>query len=796
MMIEISPWSHLETSTTVREPSQPSNTLNGAAVQPATAAAVHSDEGDGKSRLSRKRHKAVVAASDKPLDEIKPESSPLFDCNSYDIAASFIEALSFEKQSARSRKRRKVATTKGNKISVMKEERIPALVVTSPNQIGVMVVEEENKDNNNNFTNESQISNLRSHNQRIQESSILQFQSRPNHLGTSFLPTSNGNVSMARIPAVYDAQHQRMYAVQKNNTQLVCYYNSESYRTNDDETNMSQLDEQQEQLTCEITIPSSIQSLSILYLPSSSLTEQHRLQQRTGNRKTNSRVEDSGCSIVYGTCKDSKLFIAITKPVRNTFVKSTNSSASVNNNNSATVAHSKLQFVLQYIDTRYTQTASMSLIQSHPSHAGTVAVLSYSSAPVSSSLVPTMTTQSKKRVSIQIEKATQSSESNIVCFTQILYTVDGTIQLVRQHVRILDPLSLTGSESVICSSCSDVQHINTATPIRINHPSCYRYSHPSIGNITLLGTSSAASPSVSDGNIVLSYYCLRNECKKSNNAIVNTREMNGSAKKLPTVDSRATATCRDYFFVTIPTIATKSTTLQSFVSVSSIPFVLPHMDDEVQQACLVTPSIIGVLTRHYKQICMYDIHRGGLIHVDQPFTAMTTNSFSVTTATPVDVPTCISLLTDARQSKIAVLYVSSTIPKKYCIAYASISFKMSTSTGIVIRQNSLTSHMSLADGLIAASSNNIASTNLLYLCQNKTRTIFQEENKLTDEFQNETIVPQQGAINKGTDSFLTSGQSIFTYGNFLTPLVYYINRSCDIARHYDNDNKQVNNRTN
>ena len=341
---------------------------------------------------------------------------------------------------------------------------------------------------------------------------------------------------------------------------------------------------------------------------------------------------------------------------------------------------------------------------------------------------------------------TTSDDCSIVCFYQVFYTRTNHVQVVRQHIRFVPepPPSthsmtmtttnqqlLTVEKMTHASLYSDQQHTNNVTPIQIHH------NHPSpITDLTVLGTTTANDENNNNNTattLVLSYRSLRHATSTAHGATTHP-EMNGSSKHMPSTTS-TTPPQYDSFYGTLS--ANSRRVLSS--SLSTFPFVLPYMDDAIQQTCLVGPSMIGVLTQRYQQIYLYDLYRGGLIHMAQPFSQFTANAPNNGTI-PI---TCISLLADIKRSKMAVTYMSHGNPKKYCIAYASFGLQNGNH-----RNNN--GPMSLADGLVAATAASTMSYGApMHASMCMTRTLFPDVSKLSDLYQNEMMVPQQTALQNG-----------------------------------------------
>jgi hypothetical protein len=166
------------------------------------------------------------------------------------IRASFVDAEPQQKRLS-SRKRRSKGKEDEDDGMIEKERRRPLLTLTTSRQ-AITIVEDEDRPLN-----------------PLQESSLLRYRSRP---GTSFLspskPSNGDSSTLPCIPAVYDARHHCCFAVQKKNSQLVCFFNVES---------------------TEVSFEYAISSLSILHL---SRTSQ---------------------SILYGTCSNGKFFMVTFK---------------------------------------------------------------------------------------------------------------------------------------------------------------------------------------------------------------------------------------------------------------------------------------------------------------------------------------------------------------------------------------------------------------------------------------------------------------------------------------------------
>jgi hypothetical protein len=409
-----------------------------------------------------------------------------------------------------------------------------------------------------------------------------------------------------------------------------------------------------------------------------------------------------------------------------------------------------LQLVIQYFDTPYTKSLQHeqylgnqdALLKQHHhhQHVGTMAVICQPT-PGSSGNYNSQTTNSiSKKRSIDVLNAGRSPTTRtlpnhtgtVACFYQIFFSGRNTIHLVRQHVRFLPehyepPVSVSSSSTAIRNmpqpvsmvEYSDPYHTNIATPI-IPH----RNDQSPIVDVKVLGTTGMDGSDIDTTTIVLSYCSLRHR-------INNTQGMNGSSKGCSySVPSTLPPQYDSYCM----TLSASSSRRNISSSISTFPFVLPFMDDVVQHICLVTPNLIGVLSKRYHQIYLYDLYRGGLICTFQPFSKLSTNG----NLTEIS---CISLLADMKRSKMAVTYISSTNPKKYCIAYTSLK-----GHNFGKQKNG---PMSLADGLVTAV---VATSSLLpssHAMMSTTRFLYPDVTKLNDIHQNEVMIPQQNAIHNG-----------------------------------------------
>ena len=595
----------------------------------------------------------------------------------------------------------------------------------------------------------------------LQESPIWQFHSR------STARAADTTTTTIPIPPIYDTRHHCLYAVQCHNTKIVGHFWS-----SDDDTTREAAD------GCEVTLPNAatVQSLSILHLPTTT-----RGVTALGKQTPKAAKSKSGSSILFGTDSNSKLFIVVTTPPL--VVTSKNSSSSSSSSSNSRPAPN-WQLMIQYLETpdvttttvipasptttmhhptrrddpHHGSTTTTGEIRPQPQHAGTIAVVVVVVAAAvdppmgqrstTTTGATTTGTWSKKRranATTAAEEPQNRSDTDdpsgcIVCFHQVFYT-STTVQLVRQHVRFSAPTesipSNTPQAMIHCSLYSDQQHTNTVTPIQLNNP--YPIEH-----LQVLGTTSPFGATTENHSnhtptIVLAYRSTT-RC----DSLDTLSEMNGVSSKphphqFPHAVTATTATTHtDCFYATIST-SSRRVTASSLVS---FPFVLPYRDDEILHTCLVGPSMIGVMTQRYKQIYLYDLHRGGLMHVAQPFPISTTNG--------EDPIACISLLADVHRSKIAVAYTSPGNPEKLSIAYASVNLNNSNSSSSS-NSNYSKGPISLADGLVAALST-IPKGAQAHNRMSKTRTLFPEVDKLSDQYQNEMIMPQQNAIHKGTFS--------------------------------------------
>ena len=194
------------------------------------------------------------------------------------IAASFVEQTS---ASLRSRKKRKTIKQDNLANVVGVEDRLPVLAITGPHRVAVLV--EKSTSLGQKYSSQQLTDQEDASRSGFEESSFLEFTSRPGK-STALIPDSAGEhddkngSSRPRIPAVFDAQRNRIYALQKQNARLICYSTTKGAATDVDST-----------LTVDLDTPAL--SLSLVHLP------------RTSS-KTPPRC------IVYGTCQDARLFVA------------------------------------------------------------------------------------------------------------------------------------------------------------------------------------------------------------------------------------------------------------------------------------------------------------------------------------------------------------------------------------------------------------------------------------------------------------------------------------------------------
>ena len=185
------------------------------------------------------------------------------------IVGCFVEQTS---SSLRSRKKRKTGKQGNATEIVVEEDRLPVLTISSAHRVAVLV---ENKIAVEHINGEVAEKN------GFEESSLFELTSRPGKL-TAFIPESSGKdnkkPSGLPIPAVFDAQRNRIYALQKNNAKLMCY----------DTTKLSGTDID---ISLSVDLDTPALSLSLLHLPRSS-------------SKSLSRC------IAYGTCQDARIFVA------------------------------------------------------------------------------------------------------------------------------------------------------------------------------------------------------------------------------------------------------------------------------------------------------------------------------------------------------------------------------------------------------------------------------------------------------------------------------------------------------
>ena len=769
MKVEISPWIHVETSFTVRDANM---------VGPGVSVPYQNDDNDHginkEPHLSNRKTLRQGRSSTKTMPSVTMESTPTTalvvpssTSMHNDVAVEFIEhtksSLSYyhhlsasrnRNSTNSSRKRRKLSsnskriTQNYSEEELYKEDRIPVLTVSSQNHVAVMVEEEEDL--------------LEDNQQRIQESALLQFhQSRSRGDSDTSKNTltsknsTNADTMTTTIPPVYDVYSQRMYAVECQNTKIICHYKTNTATSTNDDGNTKSSNEfnhhEPRSMTCEVTVPCGIQSLSILHLPSNTEASSHKKNAKNPN----------GRSILYGTtCSDSKLFIVLTQPVTTTIHHHTTPSKP---------SPKLLQLVIQYFDTPSTASMTTEIatshqlqqqqkdvtptrnatnqptsIPQHQQHVGTLAVVCSSVNSATSGNTSGISTPKKRSWGTHEGPTTNiQSDRCIVCFYQV-FSTKSNVQVARQHLRFLhEPataLSTAMASTTIdaqqsipamiyCSLYSDEKHTNRVTPIYL------RNEYP-IEDLKVLGTTPCSESE--DGNstsIVLSY---RSESQASSTGTSDSslatgmveHEMNGSSTHLqPTKAPRR----YNYFYTCLS--ASPRRVVSS--SLSSFPFILPFTDDEIQDTCLVGTSMIGVLTQRYKQVYLYDLHRGGLIHSAQPFPTSIINTLNR------DIPvTCTSLLADTKRSKIAVTYIAPGSPNKYCIAYASVGLNSGNN-----RFPKELGPISLADGLVAAASTISYGAQLHSMIP--TRTLHSDVHKLHDNDQREMMIPRQAAILKG-----------------------------------------------
>jgi hypothetical protein len=248
----------------------------------------------------------------------RQRSDSLSNKNEKHLTASFIDQTS---SSMRSRKKIKGKKGRSSKASSFDyEDRMPVLTVTSPHRIAVMVEGDANGDN---FSSTG-----------LEESTIVQFASRPSK-ATAFLPIDdcferNGKhivkAHLPCIPAVFDAQQSRVYALQSNNTKVVSYSAASSAGEMEPDASSS----------ISVHLDHAASSLALLHLP------------RSANCST------PRC-VVYGTCQDGRLFAACV----------------------SCGADKKEQLLVEYLGST-TATRRSSLADSPQEHVGTLAYLATS----------------------------------------------------------------------------------------------------------------------------------------------------------------------------------------------------------------------------------------------------------------------------------------------------------------------------------------------------------------------------------------------------------------------------------
>jgi len=165
---------------------------------------------------------------------------------------------------------------------VVGEERMPVLTVTSSHRVSVLVesTAPKHKKSGDIADKDDSIQNC------FEESSFLQFASRPGK-ATAFLPDTEDNGkqpksggSAIRVPAVFDAQQDRVYALQKHNTKLISYAATGASGAENEASSSIAVD---------LELPAL--SLSLLHLPRASSKSSPRC-------------------LAYGTCQDGRIFVA------------------------------------------------------------------------------------------------------------------------------------------------------------------------------------------------------------------------------------------------------------------------------------------------------------------------------------------------------------------------------------------------------------------------------------------------------------------------------------------------------
>jgi len=177
----------------------------------------------------------------------------------------------------RSRKKRKTSKKVGGAVG---EDRMPILTVTSSHRVAVLVENNAAKSSSNDNSTSNKVEDPIQNG--FEESSFLQFASRPGK-ATAFLPSEDGDVKsmgLRIVPAAFDAERNRIYALQRNNTRLVCYAASSASGRENEASSSNAVDLEHAAL-----------SLSLLNLP------------RTFSKNP------PRC-LAYGTCQDGRIYVA------------------------------------------------------------------------------------------------------------------------------------------------------------------------------------------------------------------------------------------------------------------------------------------------------------------------------------------------------------------------------------------------------------------------------------------------------------------------------------------------------
>lgn len=564
-----------------------------------------------------------------PTKRRRQQSDSLSKCKGEEklLSVSFIEQTSSSRRSRKKRKDKKGRPGKASS-SAEEEDRTPVLTVTSSHRIAVMV---ENDTVAGSYKNSSSTGTGISvgASKSLQESSILQFASRPSKT-TAFLPLDsdsssnlNGtstkhfgnnnshkseerhaNAALPLIPAVFDAQQNRVYALQKNNAKLVSYVaaNASSSSESANEAVSSCIS---------VHLEHAASSLSLIHLP------HHHHHHRGGTSSSNSNT--AARCIVYGTCQDGRIFVACCSP-------SATATAAEGGGGGGNANHEE-QLLVEYIDT----TSRSSLVDPHQQHVGTLAHLL------------TRTGETQQHAGTKRKMDDPSSDETGDCCSMImfhqLFLEDRGIALVRQKVRVTAPVAVVlpdvSSTTSNDSSSSQLSWVTAVagppnqkpavsvnlmapttatTTTDTNHCNNENNGAPPRWNI-----SHASALGFVEGTDAISLFYRTTAAKTPTSSVAAAR----SASLSKPNGGKAVVVAAITHKVVAATAAAVNVNEQSFYAAISLrtgrligaaPVALPA---NTQQVGLVGPALLAALTAD-REIVLFDTIRGARVYACRP----------------------------------------------------------------------------------------------------------------------------------------------------------------------------------